>query len=72
MVNSGVVFCVLEIISNQSSQSHKTNTTDVIDKVKFFYLQLHFLLSSCYTSKTALIQPSFSGLFVTCAYLPMK
>jgi hypothetical protein len=23
-----------------------------------------------YTSKTALMQPSFSGLFVTCAYFP--
>ena len=25
-----------------------------------------------HTSNTALMQPSFSGLFVTCAYLPAK
>lgn len=41
--------------------------------VKFIYLQYfksYFFSFSLYTSRTALIQPSFSGLFVTCAYFP--
>ena len=49
------------------------NHTTPKQNVKFIYLQYfksYYFSFSLYTSRTALIQPSFSGLFVTCAYFP--
>ena len=46
-----------------TKRRHSTN------KIQMFFINFS---SDIYTSKTALIQPSFSGWFVTWAYLPTK
>ena len=57
------------LTDNPSSQPQYTKAECQVHLFTIFQI-LFFLSFSLYTSRTALIQPSFSGLFVTCAYFP--
>ena len=53
-----------------NKKSAELTTTDYMDMCTYVQKDKSHREGAIYTSSTALMHPSFSGLLVTCAYLP--